>query len=66
MVEIGIILKKFIEKEDGNIILSMIVGLSPELISWIMGWHQNVIVKSPNKLIKIIKTLHEKTLKLYR
>ncbi len=58
--------QKFIEKKDGNIILSMTVGLSPELISWIMGWHQNVIVKSPNKLIKIIKTLHVKTLEMYK
>ena len=51
--------------KDGDIILSMKVGLSPELISWIMGWHQYVIVQSPAELIDIIKSSHREALKKY-
>lgn len=51
--------------EDGELTLTLTVGLSPELISWILGWHENVKVIKPIKLKKQIAEHLEKTLKLY-
>jgi predicted DNA-binding transcriptional regulator YafY len=51
--------------EDGEIVLTLTVGLSPELISWILGWHENVKVVKPIKLKKRIAEHLGNTLKLY-
>jgi len=53
-------------KKNGDLILSMKVGISPELISWIMGWHEHVVVQSPDDLIDIIKTAHLKAVEKYK
>ncbi len=53
-------------KKDGTLVLSMKVGLSPELVSWIMGWHEYVTVKSPDELIDTIKSAHYKSLEKYK
>ena len=50
---------------DGDLLLNLKVGLSPELISWILGWHQHVKVIKPIKLRKKIQDYLGKTLKLY-
>ena len=52
--------------KDGDIILSMEVGLSPELISWIMGWSNHIHVLSPAELIDIIKSSHREALEKYK
>jgi len=38
-----------------NLILTLEVALSPELITWIMGWHEYITVVEPEELILIIK-----------
>lgn len=43
---------------DGNLILNMEVGITPELISWILGWSSYVEVLTPTELInEIIKRI---------
>lgn len=58
--------QEIIKKKNGDVVLSIKVGLSPELISWIMGWHQYVRVQSPDELINIIKSAHHKSLEKYK
>ena len=41
--------------KHGNLILEMNVGISPELVTWIMGWHMFVEVLQPQELIDEIK-----------
>jgi predicted DNA-binding transcriptional regulator YafY len=40
---------------EGNLILSMQVGLTPELVSWILGWRYFVTVLEPEELVTEIK-----------
>jgi len=53
------------KNKKGNVILYMKVGLSPELISWILGWHEQVKVLSPPELIHSIKLAHQNAYKNY-
>ncbi|MBT7825168.1 MAG: transcriptional regulator [Bacteroidetes bacterium] len=57
--------QSFNHEDDGSLILTMIVGLSPELITWISGWQEEVKVLKPLKLRKLIVDHLEKTIKLY-
>ncbi|MBC8214236.1 MAG: transcriptional regulator [Candidatus Marinimicrobia bacterium] len=41
--------------KSGELVLTMKVGISPELIAWILGWNKQVKVLSPDKLIEVIK-----------
>ncbi len=52
-------------KKNGDLILSMKVGVSPELIAWILGWNKQVMVLSPDKLIEEIKQNVKDIQKLY-
>ena len=52
-------------QENGDLLLTLTVGLSPELISWILGWHEQVKVVKPLQLKKQIRGFLEKTLNLY-
>lgn len=40
--------------KTGDLLLTMEVALSPELISWIMSWHQHVLVISPKSLAEFV------------
>ena len=57
--------QKIIEKADGKIILELTVPLSPELITWILGWHSAIKVLEPEELIQIVRSHLQETLKLY-
>jgi len=57
--------QSFTHEDDGSLILTMNVGLSPELITWISGWQEEVKVLIPLKLRKLIIDHLEKTIKLY-
>jgi len=52
-------------KEDGRVLLKMGVPVSPELVTWILGWHTAIKVIKPESLIKEIKQKLEDTLKIY-
>jgi len=54
------------DTQNGDLTLEMKVGISPELISWLLGWHQYVTVQSPEELIDIIKSAHQKSLEKYK
>ena len=58
--------QEIIKEKNGDVMLSMKVGISPELISWIVGWHQHIVVQSPDELINIIKSSHRKAFKQYK
>lgn len=51
--------------KKGNLILTMKVGITPELITWILGWRMFVKVLEPEQLIQEIKTNIEEIKKLY-
>ncbi len=53
-------------QNDGSMMLSMEVPLSPELITWILGWHTAIKVIKPESLIKMIKQRLTETLKIYQ
>jgi predicted DNA-binding transcriptional regulator YafY len=57
--------QSFNHEDDGSLILTMNVGLSPELITWVSGWQEEVKVLKPLKLRKLIIDHLEKTIKLY-
>jgi len=57
--------QKMIEEEDGSLLLSMEVPLSPELLTWILGWHEAITVLTPQSLISEIKEKLNKTMQLY-
>ena len=44
----------------------MEAAITPELISWIMGWNKNVKVLKPKKLIAEIKDLIKTMKKQYK
>lgn len=50
---------------DGSLRLEMDAPLSPELISWILSWHEAIRVLEPPLLIEKIKTRLNKTLEQY-
>ena len=47
--------QSFDADKEGNLILDMEVGLTPELITWILGWSNYVEVLQPTELIDMIK-----------
>ncbi len=51
--------------KKGNLILTMKVGITPELISWIFGWHKYVKVLKPQELVDEIKRNVEEIEQLY-
>jgi len=51
--------------KKGNLILTMKVGITPELISWILGWRKYVKIIEPKVLIDQIKKSAEEINKLY-
>ena len=53
------------EKKRGNLIIKMEVAISPELVTWIMGWHKYVKVLEPLTLINEIKDNASAINKLY-
>ncbi len=55
----------FEDQSDGSLILSLKVGLSPELMTWILGWGEEVRVLKPLNLKKQIVDHLNNTLKLY-
>jgi predicted DNA-binding transcriptional regulator YafY len=57
--------QEIVKEKNGDVILLMKVGLSPELVSWILGWHKHVTVQSPDELIDIIKSSHREALEKY-
>ncbi len=42
-------------QESGDLLLTLQVPLSPELITWILGWHEAITVLAPDTLIEEIK-----------
>ena len=51
--------------KKGNLILKMKVGITPELISWILGWRKYVKVLEPQELVDRIKRNVEEIKQLY-
>ena len=49
----------------GNLIITKKVGITPELISWILGWRMFVKVLEPEELVEEIKRNVEEINKLY-
>lgn len=47
--------QQFSEHEDGRGTLTMSVPLSPELLSWILGWADSIRVMAPATLIELCK-----------
>jgi predicted DNA-binding transcriptional regulator YafY len=52
-------------EKNGSLVLSMKVGISPELIAWILGWNKHVKVLSPIKLIEEIQENVKEIQQLY-
>jgi predicted DNA-binding transcriptional regulator YafY len=44
--------------EEGAVRLTLRVGLSPELVSWVLGFGPDVRVESPPELVERIRRLH--------
>lgn len=57
--------QKQVVKDDSSLEISMDVPLSPDFITWILGWHDGIKVKSPDKLISMIKEKLTATMDLY-
>ena len=49
----------------GELLLTLQVPLSPELITWILGWHEAITALSPDTLIEEIKHKLDQTRRLY-
>ena len=58
--------QKFSSDKKGNLILEMETAITPELISWILGWNKNVKVMKPIILIDDIKDLIRTMKKQYK
>ncbi len=52
-------------QNDGSMILTMEVQLSPELLTWIIGWHEGIKVISPNRLIDELLIKLKTVIKIY-
>ena len=57
--------QKFSNDKKGNLILEMETAVTPELISWILGWNMNVQVMKPKGLIEEIRKNLVETLAKY-
>jgi predicted DNA-binding transcriptional regulator YafY len=53
------------EKNDGTLIIKFDAPVSPELITWILGWHTAIRVLKPESLIDEIKQKLKETLNIY-
>ena len=47
--------QKFSNNKKGDLILEMETAVTPELISWILGWNKNVQVMKPKGLVEEIR-----------
>jgi predicted DNA-binding transcriptional regulator YafY len=52
-------------KKDGTLLIKMEVPVSPELVTWILGWHTAIKVIKPGSLVNEITQKLEETLKTY-
>ena len=57
--------QKFSNDKKGNLILEMETAVTPELISWILGWNKNVQVMKPKGLVEEIRKNLVETLAKY-
>ena len=57
--------QKFSDDKKGILILEMETAVTPELISWILGWNKNVQVMKPKGLIEEIRKNLVETLAKY-
>ena len=57
--------QKLSNDKKGNLILEMETAVTPELISWILGWNKNVLVMKPKGLIEEIRKNLVETLAKY-
>ena len=57
--------QKFSNDKKKNLILEMETAVTPELISWILGWNKNVLVMKPKGLIEEIRKNLVETLAKY-
>ena len=53
-------------KKDGTLLIKMEAPISPELVTWILGWHTAIKVTKPGSLIEDITQKLEETLKMYK
>jgi predicted DNA-binding transcriptional regulator YafY len=53
-------------KKDGTLLLKMKALISPEMVTWILGWHTAIKVIKPGSLIEEITQKLEETLKMYK
>lgn len=58
--------QKMENDEQGNLILSMQLGITPELVSWILSWRYWVKVLQPQELIDKIQNDLDKMQNLYQ
>jgi len=58
--------QKTTKNTDGSLLLEMEIPLSPELITWILGWHEGIKVVSPKSLVYKIKDKLERTINIYK
>lgn len=52
-------------KMDGTLLIKMEAPISPELVTWILGWHTAIKIIKPGSLIEDITQKLEETLKSY-
>jgi len=57
--------QEFEDDKDGNLILNMNVEITPELVTWILGWRYYVKVLEPKKLVEEIRENIEKMREKY-
>ncbi len=53
-------------KKNGGLLLKMELPVSPELVTWILGWHTAIKVIKPDSLITLIKNKLAETLQKYQ
>jgi len=58
--------QSMVADKKGHVTLKMKVGLSPELISWILGWYKNIQVMAPRALADAVIDAHSSALKKYK
>ncbi|MBC8214778.1 MAG: WYL domain-containing protein [Candidatus Marinimicrobia bacterium] len=51
--------------KSGDLWITLLTGITPELIAWIMSWHKNVKVIKPKSLVKEINSIICDIQKLY-
>jgi predicted DNA-binding transcriptional regulator YafY len=58
--------QKMESTKSGDLLLRMDVGLSPELISWVLGWSDYIKVIEPAELIQVVVEKHHAAVSQYR